>query len=76
MPNIDLEPHEVRRGPLRGHPLENKAFKRAATFAAIWFFTCVIFGRFVEHGMPWWVIAAPAFAPAFLLAYIAISLDD
>lgn len=76
MPNIDLEPHEFRRGPLRGHPLENKVFLRAATMSALWFFACVIFGRYVDHGLPWWAIAAPAFAPSLLLAYIAISLDD
>lgn len=76
MPDIELEPHEVRRGPLRKHPLDHKVFKRAATVCALWFVSCVLFGRIVEHGLPWWAIAAPAFAPGLLLAYVAMALDD
>lgn len=76
MQQIELEPDEYRRGPLRSHPLANKVFKRAAVAAAVWFMLVVTFGRIVEHHMPWWVIALPSVAPAALLAYIVISLDD
>lgn len=73
---IDLEPQEYRRGPLRGHPLDNRVFLRAAAISGVWFVACVLFGRYVDHGQPWYVIAAAASAPGFLLAYIATALDD
>lgn len=76
MQQIDMEPGSYRRGPIRQHPLTSKVFKRAASLAAVWFMLVVTFGRIVVHDMPWWVIALPAVAPAFLLAYIVISLDD
>ena len=56
--------------------LDHKAFRRAAYLSAIWFAVVVAFGRLVDHGMPWYIIAAPAFAPALLLAFLAFSIDD
>lgn len=76
MQQIDLEPGAYRSGPLRGHPLDNKVFLRASAIAGVWFVACVLFGRYVDHGLPWYCIAIPAFAPGLLLAYIAINLDD
>lgn len=71
---IDLEPHEYRRGPL--HVLSRDVFRHAAYLAAIWFVVVVAFGRLVIHDMPWWVIALPSIAPAALLAFIVLCLDD
>ena len=76
MQQIDLEPGEYRSGPLRRHPLDHKVFMRAATFCGVWFVACVLFGRYVDHGQPWYAIAAAASAPGLLLACIAIALDD
>lgn len=76
MQQIDLEPGEYRSGPLRQHPLDSKVFMRAASLCGVWFAAIVLFGRYVDHGLPWYCIAIPALAPGLLLAYIAIGLDD
>lgn len=76
MREIDLEPHQYRSGPLRGHPLANRVFLRAASICAVWFVLVSLFGRYVDHQLPWWCIALPAVAPGLLLAFIVISLDD
>lgn len=76
MNQIELNSHEYRAKPLRGHVLDHKAFKRAAYLSAVWFVAVVAFGRLFDHGLAWYFIAAPAFAPALLLAFLAFSIDD
>ena len=76
MKQIELERSEYRSNPLRQHVLEHKAFKRAAYLSAIWFVLVVAFGRLYPHGLEWYFIAAPAFAPVGILAFLAFSIDD
>lgn len=76
MNQIDLKPSEYRSGPLRQHVLDHKAFKRAAYLSAVWFAAVVIFGRVYPHDLEWYFIAAPAFAPILVLAFLAFSIDD
>ena len=76
MPEIDLEPREYRPIQFRGNKRLHTVFLRGAVMAAVWFVIVVIFGRYADHGQPWYVIAAAAFAPLVMLFYVAISLDD
>ena len=76
MKQIDLEPKHYRSGPLRQHVLDHKAFKRATYLSAFWFAAVVIFGRHYPHGLDWYFIAAAAFAPILVLAFLAFSVDD
>jgi hypothetical protein len=73
---IDLEPHEFRPAGLRHDPKVSRALLRSAAIAGVWFTAAVIFGRYAEHGQPWYVIAAAALAPFALLFYITVELDD
>lgn len=75
MPEIDLEPHEYRQ-PLPHNLFHHVAFKRATWLCAGWFGLVVGFGRLVDHGLPWWVIAAAAFAPLLVLTVVVVSLDE
>ena len=76
MQQIDLERGEYRSGPLRQHPLVNKVFMRAAVISAVWFVLVIAYGRLFSPPVHWGLVALIAFAPALMLAYIAISLDD
>lgn len=72
---IDLEPHEFRHTRLLENPTVFRIVMRGAVLAALWFVAVLIFGRYVDHGQPWWVIASAAGAPLALLFYVAVSLD-
>jgi hypothetical protein len=76
MKQIDLERDRYRFASSRAHVLADKAWKRSVTAAAVWFVVVLCFGRYVEHDLPWYIIAMAAFAPAAILAYLIISLDD
>lgn len=74
--DIELSPDEYRRGPMRAHPLTNKAFMRAAVAAAVYFVLVVAYGRLFSPPIHWTLVALVASAPGLMLAFIAISLDD
>lgn len=76
MNQIELKPTEYRIGPTRHHVLDHKAFRRAAYLSGAWFGLVLLFGRHVDHGLAWYFIAAPAFAPALILAFLAMSIED
>lgn len=76
MKQIDLAPINVRFISAKAQVLADKSFKRTAVLAAVWCAAVIGFGRLFDHGLPWYLIAAPAFAPAAILAFLVISLDD
>lgn len=76
MKQIDLERDRYRFASSKAHVLADKAWKHAMGAAGVWFAIVVLFGRYVEHDLPWYIIAMAAFAPAAILFYLIISLDD
>lgn len=76
MKQIDLDHDKYRFASSKAHVLADKAWMRSVSASAVWFAIVVGFGRVVDHGLPWYVIAAAAAAPAVILAYLIISLDD
>lgn len=76
MKQIDLEPNRVRFISSKAQVLADKAWRRAAIVAAVWFVMAVAFSRSTDHGLPWWAVALAAIAPGAILAFVAVSLDD
>lgn len=72
MKQIDLSRSEYRA---KGERPIHGIFLKSATMCGLWFAGIVLVARHVEHGLPWWVIAGVAIAPALNTAYIALALD-
>lgn len=76
MKQIELERDRYRFASSKAHVLADKAWKRVVGAAGLWAAVAILFGRHVDHGLPWYVIAIVAFAPGAMLAYLIMALDD
>lgn len=72
MPDLDLEPHEYRRGgirkrvfrlpgPITPERLQSPWFMRSATICGVWVACSLAITRGID--MPWWQGALSAFGP-------------
>jgi hypothetical protein len=76
MKQIELERDRYRFASSKAHVLADKAWMRTVAMAGVWAAVAILFGRHVEHGLPWYIVAIVAFGPGAMLAYLIMALDD
>lgn len=76
MKQIELERDRYRFASSKAHVLADKAWMRTVAMAGVWAAGAILFGRYADHNVPWYVIAIVAFGPGAMLAYLIMALDD